>query len=156
MPPNKYFTRRKLLLILDVLLFVLFVLCLSPRLTGLGLHEIVGAFIFIPITIHVIVEWAWLTNYIKRFIKGAKLRDKFNLVLNLALFIAILFQFFSGLVISKVLLPSLGWQAYNKALTWRYWHNQVSTITMFLVGFHLALSWKQVRSYLIKKISPCP
>ncbi|HVX50336.1 MAG TPA: DUF4405 domain-containing protein [Chitinophagaceae bacterium] len=154
MQNKKYFTRRKLVLILDIVLFLSFMLCLSPRLTGLPLHEIVGVFIIIPAVTHVIVEWKWLANYIKRFIARAKARDRVNLVLNVALFIAIIFQVFSGLVISKVLAPFMGWRSYNQALSWRYWHNQGSTITMFLTGFHLALSWKQVRSYFIKKFRP--
>jgi hypothetical protein len=33
---------------------------------------------------------------------------------------------------------------------WRFWHNQISTLTMFLVGFHLALSWKRIVFYFKK------
>jgi hypothetical protein len=99
--------RRKLTFCLDLLLFALLVLSLSPRLTGLPLHEIFGLFLFVPILIHTLVEWRWFVNYIRRFFKATTLRDKFNLFLNALLFMALIFEIVSGLVISQVLGPFL-------------------------------------------------
>ena len=141
--------RRKLTFCLDILLFVLLVLSLSPRLTGLPLHEIIGPLLFFPILIHTLVEWRWFVNYIGRFLKVATLWDKFNLFLNTLLFIALIFEIVSGLVISQVLLPFGNVKTINDA-HWRFWHNQISTLTMFLVGFHLALSWNRIVFYFKK------
>ena len=142
--------RRKFIFCLDILLFVLFVLSLSPRLTGLPLHEIIGLFLFFPILTHILVEWRWFVNYFGRFFKTTTIRDKFNLLLNVLLFIALIFQIISGLVISQVLLPFVNVKTINDA-KWRFWHNQISTLTMFLVGFHLALSLNRIVFYFSKK-----
>ncbi|HWB26935.1 MAG TPA: DUF4405 domain-containing protein [Chitinophagaceae bacterium] len=153
MKPKKYFTRRRLVLLLDVLLFTLFAVSLAPEITGLPLHEIAGFAFFIPIFIHTITEWKWLANYIKRFVTRAKMRDRFNLLLNVALFIAVIFQIVSGLVISQVLMPFFGLPGHNDE-SWRYWHNQMANVLMLIVALHLALSFKQVRSYFVKKFRP--
>src|SRR5438552_525139 len=117
--------RRKLIFCLDILLFIFFLLILSPRLTGLPLHEIIGLFLFFPIVIHTLVEWRWFVNYISRLFKSSSTRDKFNLLLNVFLFMALVFEIFSGLVISQVLLPFLKIKTINDA-SWRFWHNQIS------------------------------
>lgn len=142
--------RRKLIFYLDVLLFDLFVLSLSPRLTGLPLHELIGLLLFFPIMIHISIEWRWLVNYIGLFFKAATKRDRFNLLLNVLLFLALLFQIFSGLVISQVLLPSINIKTINDN-TWRLWHAQIATATMFLVGFHLALNLNKIAFYFKRK-----
>lgn len=101
----KKYIQRNFTLFLDLLLFISFVLCLSPRLKGLPLHEITGTLFLLPIFIHVVIEWKWLTNYIRRFINKSSVRDKFNLFLNVILFIAIIFQIVSGIAISQYLAP---------------------------------------------------
>src|SRR4051812_43450498 len=105
--------RRKLIFSLDILLFTFFLLSLSPRLTGLPLHEIIGLFLFFPIVIHTLVEWRWFVNYIGRLFRTSTIRDKFNLLLNVFLFIALVFEIVSGLVISQVLLPFLNVKTIN-------------------------------------------
>lgn len=113
------------------------------------MHEIIGAFLFLPVLIHVLVEWKWFVAYITRFIKTATKRDRFNLILNILLFVTLIFEIVSGLVISQVLVPYFHIKTINDA-RWRFWHNQISTLTMFLVGFHLALSINRLLSYFSK------
>src|SRR4051794_9190084 len=98
-------------------------------LTGLPMHEIIGAFIFFPVLIHILIEWKWFTNYFRRFFKNAGTRDKFNLLLNSLLFTALVFQIISGLMISQVLLPFFHIKTID-AERWRLWHNKTSTVTM--------------------------
>lgn len=142
--------RRKIIFCLDVLLFDLFVLSLSPRLTGLPLHEMIGLFLFFPLIIHISIEWRWLVNYISRFFKPTTKRDRFNLLLNVLLFVALLFQIFSGLVISQVLLPFFNIKTINDN-NWRLWHAQIATAAMLLVGFHLALNLNKIAFYFKRK-----
>ena len=142
--------RKKLMFSLDILLLVLFVLSLSPALTQLAFHEIVGLLIFLPIVIHVSIEWRWLVAYIGRFAKTATTRDRFNLSLNVLLFVCLILTIVSGLAISQSLLPSLQIKALNGE-NWRFLHEQVSTVTMVLVGLHLALSFNKIMYYFRKK-----
>jgi hypothetical protein len=138
--------RKKLIFSLDILLFDLFLLSLSPRLTGLPLHEIIGFFLFLPIITHLLIGWNWLANYIGRFFKAGTKRDKFNLLLNVLLFIALLFQLVSGLLTSQVLLPFINVKTINDN-HWRIWHAQIATMSMLLVGFHLALNLNRILFY---------
>jgi hypothetical protein len=145
--------RSKFKFCLNVLLFDLIILLLSPRLTGLPLHEIIGFLIFLPIITHIIIEWRWFVNYCNRFFSNSTKRDKFNLLLNSVFFIAIIFQIFSGLLISQVLLPFFKVKTIDDSI-WRVWHAQFATITMFLVGFHLALNFNKILYYFKKRSIP--
>jgi len=116
--------RGKLVFCLDILLFDLFVLSLSPTLTGLPLHEIIGALLFLSIIMHVSIEWHWFSKYIRRLFKTTKKRDKFNLLLNTIVFLGLIFQVVSGLVISQVLLPFFNIKTIND-INWFSWHAQM-------------------------------
>ena len=78
--------------------------------------------------------------------------SRLNLVLNLALFVAFSVAVFSGLMISRVVLPGLGLELEHSA-TWRGLHAQSADLVLVLVGFHLALHWKWifrvVRKYVL-------
>lgn len=148
---SKLLLHRKFLLWLDSILLFLFLLTLSPRLTGLPLHEIIGIVFIVPVIIHLLVAWRWILNALKQFFKKSKQRLRFNFVLNALLFIAVIIQIVSGIVISQVALPFYGIHTINDA-SWRFLHNQTSTAMMLIVGFHLALNWNWIISFFRKRV----
>lgn len=133
-------TKRRTLLLLDLFLLGLFAPLLSWRLTGLAWHETLGVTLTTLILTHLAVHWAWMES---RAVSGIRTRRRLGgLVLNAALFAAMGTTIISGFVISKIVWPNqLTPSAY---LQWHGLHESATTITLFLIGLHLALNWDRV------------
>lgn len=141
---------RKLVLWLDTLLLLLFLLCLSPRMTGLSLHEILGIAIFVPILIHLLLSWSWIRHALTAFATST-MRGKVNLVINSLLFILMMIEIISGLAISEVAVPFFDIHTINDR-TWRALHNLTLNYTVLLVGLHIAMNWKWILNAIQKNI----
>jgi len=113
---------RRLIVFLDTTLLIIFIMLLSPRMTGLPLHEVLGFVFFIPVIIHLLIAWPWIQNSTRKFFKAATIRTRFNFFLNTILFILVITELVSGFIISQVVLPGLGINTINDR-TWRSVHN---------------------------------
>ena len=142
--------RRRFIICLDTALLIIFILLLSPRLTGLPLHEVLGFIFFIPIIIHLLIAWPWIQNSTKRFFKTANKRTRFNFFLNTVLFILVITELVSGFIISQVALPGLGIKTINDR-SWRSVHNQTLNLTMLFIGLHIAINWGWIVSVFKKR-----
>jgi succinate dehydrogenase hydrophobic anchor subunit len=72
------------------------------------------------------------------------------LLLNTFVFLGLIFQVVSGLVISQVLLPFFNIKTIND-IKWFSWHAQIALLTILLIGFHLALGLNKILSYFRKR-----
>jgi len=144
-------SRRKLIICLDTSLLIIFLLLLSPRMTGLALHEALGIIFFIPLIIHLLVSWAWITNLVRKFLK-ATLRAKVNFILNSILFILMITEIVSGILISQAMLPAFGIKTINDG-AWRAVHNITLNFTVLFGGLHIAINWKWIVSALKKRVA---
>lgn len=132
--------RRRFIIFLDTALLVIFILLLSPRMTGLALHEVLGFIFFIPILVHLLLAWPWIQAATKKFFKNVNRRTRFNFFLNTVLFILVITELVSGFIISQVLLPNLGIHTINDRL-WRSVHNLPLNFVVLFTGFHIAINW---------------
>ena len=135
--------RRRFIVFLDTTLLIIFTLLLSPRMTGLALHEILGFIFFIPIIIHLLVAWPWIQNTTKKFFKTASRRTGFNFFLNSVLFIILITELVSGFIISQVVLPKIGVSTINDR-TWRATHNLPLNFFVLFAGLHIAINWSWI------------
>ncbi len=62
MPGNRF------VLSFDAGLFLLFVILLSPRLTGLPVHEWLGIALAGPVLLHLLLSWRWLVTATRRLL----------------------------------------------------------------------------------------
>jgi len=147
-------SRRKLIICLDTALLILFILLLSPRLTGLPLHEVLGFIFIIPIIIHLLIAWPWIQNATKKFFKTTSRRTQFNFFLNSILFILVITELVSGFFICQVVLPYLGIKTINDR-AWRAVHNLTLNFTVLFTGLHIAVNWGWIAS-VFKKRLPIP
>jgi len=138
--------------LLDILLFVSLILLLSPFSTGLSGHELLGTIFFLPVIAHLLFSWPWIKGSTRRFLVQSGWRDRFNYILNLSLFVFVVLEIVSGLVISQSLVPSLGIKTINDG-AWRGLHKQVSVGIVILISLHISLNWQRMVSYFRKKIS---
>jgi hypothetical protein len=143
---------RIYMILLDIFLFVGLILLLSPFSTGLSGHEIIGTIFFLAVILHLLFSWSWIKGSSKRFLVQSGWRERFNYFLNLTLFVFVVLEIVSGLIISEVLVPSIGIKKINDA-AWRGLHNQVSVGIVFLISLHISLNWQRMVSYFRKKIS---
>jgi hypothetical protein len=64
----------------DTLLLVLCLFLMSPRLTGLALHEWFGVALILPVLVHLLLSWRWIVTALKRAFVPTRRRDLVNLL----------------------------------------------------------------------------
>jgi hypothetical protein len=144
--------RRRFIICLDTALLIIFILLLSPRMTGLPLHEVLGVIFFIPVIIHLLIAWPWIQNVTGKFFKTASNRTRFNFILNTILFILVITELVSGFFISQVVLPELGIKTINDR-SWRSAHNLPLNFTVLFAGLHIAINWGWIVAAFNKRLS---
>ena len=131
----------------DITLFALVLVMLSPRLTGLPLHEWLGLALGAPVLLHLLLSWPWIARATLVVPIRATLRHRVNYLLNWLLFASIVVEIVSGIMISVVALPALG-VATVEDRAWRAMHNRYLNLLVILVGLHVAMNWSAIRSGL--------
>jgi len=132
--------RRRFIVCLDTALLIIFILLLSPRMTGLALHEALGFIFLISIIIHLLIAWPWIQNATRKFFNTATSRTRFNFFLNSVLFILVITELVSGFIISQVVLPWFGINTINDR-SWRAAHNSPLNFVVLFAGVHIAMNW---------------
>ncbi len=132
-------------LIVDAAIFVGFLVATDPRATGQAIHEWLGLAFGATIIVHLLLHWKWIVNVVMRFFSRLPGQVRINSILNSLLFITITLIIFSGIMISKVVLNTLGLSGSHDQI-WRVVHSTATNITVIIVGLHVALHWKWVVS----------
>jgi hypothetical protein len=138
-------TRRSTLFALDATMLTLFIILVSWRLTGVSLHEWLGITLTILILAHLLVHWGWVEGRVSALRRVSRRRVG-GLLLNTAVFIAMGATIVSGFVVSKVLIPNH--LTPDDYLRWHGLHESASTLTVFLLGLHVAYNWDRIRASL--------
>lgn len=150
---QKLFSPTQINLIVDVAIFLVFLIATAPRFSGIPLHEWLGIAFGAAIVTHLLLHWDWLVVVTRRFFTKAAQHHRLNYVLNALLFIDATLITFTGLMISEVALPLFGIRLPRSGI-WRPLHSFTSDFGLFLVGLHIALHWQWLMSacktYLIK------
>jgi hypothetical protein len=134
-------TKKKL--ILDLTMFGAFLAVSNPHLTGMSIHEWLGVSFIAAIITHLLFNWEWIVNVGKTFFRKLWHQSRLNFVVDTAFFIAMTGVLFSGLMISKSVLPILGIQL-NVGQGWKSIHFMLSDASVILLGLHFALHFKWV------------
>ena len=137
--------RTRFLLILDTVLFVAAVVLQAVALTGLTLHEWIGLAVALPLFLHLVLQWQWITATWRRATTDRRRRAQFNLLLNGLLFLFMTLAVVSGVLASRVVTPSLA-LAEGRLETWSQLHSLITNTLVVLVGLHVALNWRWIVS----------
>ncbi|WP_419880443.1 DUF4405 domain-containing protein [Peribacillus sp. B-H-3] len=132
-------------IVLDLLMAITFVLLMNPRvLNGLPFHEIAGLVIGAVILIHIGLNYRWVINTAQK-IGDSKLPNKTRLsfLLNLLLLMSMATVIITGILISRVAVPSLAIQGSPSI---RGIHSFSADATLALVGLHIGVHWQWVMS----------
>jgi hypothetical protein len=140
------FNQKNLIkLALDVTIFIGFLIAMEPRLTGIAIHEwltIAGTAAFIT---HLLLNWDWIVQITRRFFGKVSGQARINYILNWLLFADMTLIMLTGLIISKVALPSLGIRL-PEGFAWRSLHSLTADLFIPILGLHVALHWRWIVS----------
>ncbi|HKC38374.1 MAG TPA: DUF4405 domain-containing protein [Gemmatimonadales bacterium] len=131
--------RARFLLWLDVTLLLIFAFLEEPVTTGLWGHEWISIGFAGLLFLHLLVNWRWIAAALGRYRLAAR-RARANTWLNGALYVTMVFTIFSGLVVSRFVLPTLG-MVPSTLRAWAQLHTIVASVTLVIVGLHVALNW---------------
>ena len=152
MSQNKEKVSIKTKLITDVTVGGVTLALLSPALTGLAVHEWLGIGVAVMIMVHVLLSWQWIAVTTRRIFKSQTWLMRFKYILDALFFVTMTLVIYSGLLISRVALPTFG-LSIAPGFFWRSLHVQSSTLLVPLMGLHLALNWGWVVSNLRKYVA---
>jgi hypothetical protein len=130
-------------LALDVVIFSAMLAVTNPHLTGNTVHEWLGVSLAAGIITHLLFNWNWIVNVTKTFFKKLFHESRLNYVINLLFFIAMTGSLFSGLLISKDVMSTLGIQL-NVSGAWKMLHSLTSDAAVLILGLHVAMHWKWI------------
>lgn len=136
-------------IVLDIVMAITFALLMNPRvLDGLPFHEIAGLVIGVAVLSHIGLNYRWVVNTTKKIFDG-KLpkKTRFSYLLNLLLLVSMSTIIITGILISRVVFPSLG---SGESHGIRGIHNLSANVTLALVGLHVALHWQWVMNMFKK------
>lgn len=143
-------------LLVDVSIFVGFLMAMDPRSTGIAVHEWLSIAFAGAIITHLLLNWKWIVAVTRRFLGKLADRSRVNYILNLLLFIDVTLCTFTGIMISQAVLPWLGITLPMNFL-WRMLHDLSADGLLFLIGLHVALHWgwivHTVKRYLVQPIT---
>ena len=135
-------------IITDVIVAIGTLLLLSEKATGETLHEWIGVAGLAALLTHLLLSFDWFAAVTKRFFQKQTWQVRLNWTLSVALFTAMTIAFYSGLVISKTVMPALGIELAG-GMAWKSLHSLSSNFTLFITALHLAVNWKWVVKHIV-------
>jgi cytochrome b561 len=136
-------------IVLDLMMAITFVLLMNPRvLDGLPFHEIAGTIIGVAILVHIGLNYRWVINTTKKiFDPKLPSKTRFSFLLNILLLISMAAVIITGILISRVVFPSLAIQGGHSV---RGLHSLSADATLALVGLHIGVHWQWIMSMFKK------
>jgi hypothetical protein len=128
---------------LDLALFAALFLAYNPLWTGIALHEWLCVIALAPLLFHVAINWNQTLQVLRRLAQRLRAMSKVNLVVDAALFVALVTVTLSGLLISQAVAGSLGVTIPPDPL-WTSTHAWSADATILLLLVHFALHWRWI------------
>lgn len=135
--------KTRIFLLIDSIIFLAFLIVFEPRITGTEIHEWLGMAFFFTLLTHLLLHWKWVVNVISKFFKKMTAKNRINFIVDFFVFLAFVLVTFSGLMISRFFLQTLGITIQTGG-AWRQIHLLSAQVVLYLAALHFALHWKWV------------
>lgn len=135
--------QTKIKLVIDVIIFIVFLIAMDPQSSGIAVHEWLTTAALTALLVHLLLSWDWIVQITQRFMGKTNGQARINYILNWLLFIDGTVIMLSGFMISESLLPSLGITLPHN-FTWRSLHDLSANLFLLLLGLHTALHWNWI------------
>ena len=134
---------------LDIFIALIFALLYNTRVFGgLAFHEIMGLGIGAIFLVHILLNSQWVIKVTQRlFDRALPSKTRVGYVINILLLISMAFTIVSGLMISKVLFPGLG---FVNQRAFHGLHIDVSYLTLVIVGVHVGFHGQWIMDLMRK------
>jgi hypothetical protein len=126
----------------DAVLLLGYTLAYSYGFTGIAIHEWLGIGLGLALLIHLTLHWDWVIRETRKLF-SPRGHDKVIWLVNLALLLAMTLCVLSGILISRVALPYLGFTILGGPF-WSRLHVLTAEVTLGLVPVHVALRWRWI------------
>ena len=140
-------------LYVDIFLLVGFILVNIPQSTGIPFHEWASVIFIVPLLVHILLDWQWVVSVTKRMFGRLPGEVRANHIIDLVIFIMMVLALFTGFLVSEAALPALGINIVIDPF-WVGMHDLTANLTILLIGVHLAMHWKWIKTnvskYLLK------
>lgn len=136
-------SQTKVKLVLDLIIFFIFLIAMDPRSSGIAIHEWLATSAIAALVVHLLLSWDWIVNITRRFVGKVNSISRINYILNWLLFIDGTIIMLSGFMISESLLPYLGIHV-SSGFAWRRIHDISANFFLLLLGAHTALHWSWI------------
>lgn len=140
-------------LIIDIIVFCIFLIVSAPAATGIALHEWIGLAIAVPIITHLVMHWKWIVQISKRLFGDLPNETRLNFIWDICLFFVICLATVSGLLISEAMLPTINIH-FTIDPFWYVLHDISSNLFMIMIGVHLALHWDWIKTSIKRYLFP--
>lgn len=134
-------------LALDLVLAAAFLVAMNPPLSGPTVHEWLGVSFGAVLVFHTLIHWNWIACVTSRLFGSEGRGCRLNYAVDALLFISLTATVFSGIMMSRHLLPALGLSA-APGRGWREIHELGANLSLAAVGVHVGLHWSWVMSTL--------
>ncbi len=133
-------------ILLDAILFALFVAEMSFHHLPKILHEVLGVAMAAAIILHVAINWRRFTS----LLRNVTPQKFFNAEIDLALIICAAAVLFNGVVLSNYLFADFVSFELRRNMTLHQLHVAAPYAMMILIGVHLGFHWRELRQRLLK------
>ncbi len=124
--------------LVDLAIFLAFLIAMEPNGTGIAIHEWLGLAFGAAIITHLLLHWQWIAAITRRFFSKIAAEARINYILNVLFFVDMTLIVFTGVMISKAVLPLFGLQVAEGTL-WRHLHSVTADAGILILGLHLGL-----------------
>lgn len=126
---------------LDAGILIAFLIAMEPRFSGISIHEWLCVALAATIVIHLLLHWKWIIGVGAHFFQKLWHASRLKFVVDALLFIDFVAVMMSGIIISRIVLPTLGLSITGADMEWHMLHLLSADIAVLLVGLHFALNW---------------
>lgn len=120
-----------------------FLLVVNVPLTGLTLHDWLGILVGIGFIIHLQQHGEWIATTTRRFMSASSFQNRVNYLLMAGLFVGFATIIVSGLLISEVALPWIGFTPGGGTF-WLWIHLASVGWVIWLTAIHIAMNWRWI------------
>jgi hypothetical protein len=137
--------KAKIYLLLDSIIFFALLVTFEPHITGEQIHEWLATIFFLNLLAHLVLHWRWVITNLQKFFLKIPWLSRLNLLVAFLMFVAFTTLAFSGWMISKFLLPTLGISIAGGG-SWKMIHSLAGKVTLYLAAGHFALNFNWIVS----------